>query len=254
MRKFGFLTDLHYGYERRNGHKVPLHDMRAFNAAYAFLKDFKPDVLILGGDILDCGAISHHSKGKPGRTEGLRLVSDARDCAREIIAPLAKLGAVTTYITGNHEHWLEDITEETPGLEGLLGLRELLSLPAEWTLLPQGKHLNLGKLTFIHGDQLSGGEHIAKAAVTTWERSIRFGHVHTFQTYTKTSPIHEKLGRTGVAVPCLCSKDVAYGKGRANRWVQGFNYGVVFPDGTYADTVAVITNGKTWAGGKVYQG
>lgn len=73
MTKYAALFDLHYGYERRNGHKVPLHDMRAFGAALAFLKDFRPDTLILGGDILDCGAISHHNKGKPGLSGGLVL-------------------------------------------------------------------------------------------------------------------------------------------------------------------------------------
>lgn len=252
LTKFAFLTDLHYGYQRLNRHKVPLHDEKAFNIALQFVTDLKPDVLILGGDILDCGAVSHHAKGKPGRTEGLRLLSDAEDCARDVIAPLAALKAKTVFITGNHERWLEDISEETPGLEGTLELRSLLHLPPNWEVLPQGGHFNLGKLTFIHGDQLSGGEHIAKAAVTTWERSIRFGHVHTYQVFTKTSPIHEKLGRTGVAVPCLCSKEVAYGKGRANRWVQGLDHGVVFADGSYADQVSIITNGKMWANGKVY--
>ena len=42
MQKFAFLTDLHYGFERRNGHKVPLHDQRAIDAALSFLGDFKP--------------------------------------------------------------------------------------------------------------------------------------------------------------------------------------------------------------------
>lgn len=252
LKKFAFLTDLHYGYQRHNGHKSPLHDERAFAVTMKFLTDLKPDVLILGGDFLDCGAIAHHSKGKPGRTEGLRLRSDADECAEKIIKPLAALNAQTRYHLGNHERFLQDLSDEAPGLEGMLDVRNLLRLPDTWDVIPVGKHSTLGKLVFCHGDQLSGGEHVAKAAVTAWEKSIRFGHLHTYQVYTKTSPIHEKLGRTGIAVPCLCGKDVAYGKGRANRWVQGFCHGVAYDDGSYADTVSIITNGRLWANGKVY--
>lgn len=254
MRTFAFLTDLHYGYERRHGHKVPLHDIRAFNAAYGFLKDFKPDILIVGGDFLDCGAVSHHNKGAKRSTEGLRLLADATDLRREVLAPLEALKAdKMVYIVGNHEDWIEDLIEENPGIEGLVDLRKMLGLE-KWQVVPQGGYYNLGKLTFMHGDQLSGGEHVAKAAVVAWERSVRFGHVHTFQTYTKVSPIDEKLGRTGVAVPCLCSKGPKYGEGKANRWVQGFNYGYIHSDGSYNDYVAIITNGRTTVHGKVYRG
>jgi predicted phosphodiesterase len=255
MQKFAFLTDLHYGFERRNGHKVPLHDQRAIDAALSFLGDFKPDTLILGGDILDCGAISHHNHGKPGRTEGLRLLADADTCSTNFIQPLKALRPKTVvYITGNHEAWLDDMVEEVPGIEGMLGLEGLLGLPAQWRVLPQGGKFHLGKLTFVHGDQLKGGAAVAKTAVIEAERSIRFGHFHTFQAYTKTSFVEEKLGRTGIAVPCLCTKDPKYGEGRGNSWVQGLNWGYVFPDGTYADYVSIITNGRMVVNGKVYRG
>lgn len=254
LLRYAFLTDLHYGFERRGGHKVPLHDMKAFEAAYAFLDDFKPHVLILGGDMLDCGCISHHNKGKAGRTEGLRLLSDAEGCRAEILAPLEALKATRNiYITGNHEDWLHDLEEELPGIEGIVDLKRVLSLD-KWQLLPQGGKFHLGKLTFVHGDQLKGGMSCARAAVIEAERSIRFGHFHTYQAFTKTSFIEEKLGRTGIAVPCLCTKDPKYGQGRANAWVQGFLSGYLFPDGSYADTVHIITNGRTAINGKVYKG
>lgn len=254
MKKFAFLVDLHFGFERRSGHKIPLHDMKAFNATLAFLQDFKPDTLILGGDILDCGVISHHNRNRKRSVEGLRLLSDAEELRKQVLAPLEKLKAnKQVYIVGNHEDWIEDLIEENPGIEGLVDLKKMLALD-DWQVIPQGGYFNLGKLTFLHGDQISGGEHVAKAAVTSWERSVRFGHQHTFQVYTKVSPIDEKLGRTGVAVPALCTKGPKYGEGKANRWVQGFNYGYVHGDGSYNDYVAIITNGRTTVGGKVYKG
>lgn len=255
MTKFAFLCDLHYGYERRAGRKSPLHDLKAFGAAYAFLRDFKPDVLILGGDILDCGVISHHNHGKPGRTEGLRLLADMEECARDVIRPLEALRAnQQVYITGNHERWITDLTDDIPGLEGILDLSRNMGLQ-QWKVLEQGAKFHLGKLTFVHGDQLTGGQGVARNAVTVAERSIRFGHYHTFSAFTKTSFIEEKLGRTGIACPCLCTKDMKYGQGKGNSWVQGVNFGYVDKDGTYADYVAIITNGRLVApNGKVYRG
>lgn len=252
-KKFAFLTDLHFGFERRNGHKVALHDPKAIECGLSFVADFKPDVLILGGDILDCGAISHHNKNRPGDTEGMRIKKDAEECTQEFITPLNDMGVKQkVYITGNHEDWLNDAIAEKPQYEGLLDLDSLLPLK-DWTVLPQGGFFNLGKLTFVHGDQLSGGEHVAKAAVTSFERSIRFGHFHSYQVYTKTTPIDVKLGKTGVAVPCLCTKSPKYGESKPNRWVQGINFGYVFNDGTFSDQVALITNGRMVANGKIYK-
>lgn len=254
MRRFAALFDLHYGYERKNGHKVPLHDLKAFGAAYAFLEDFKPHTLILGGDVLDCGVISHHNHGKPGRTEGLRLLTDSEECRSEVIAPLESIAEERIIIKGNHEDWLDDFVDANPGIEGLIDFKKLLQLN-KWKVLPQGGKFHLGKLTFVHGDQLRGGQASARAAVIEAERSIRFGHFHTFQAYTKTSFIEEKFARTGIACPCLCTRDPKYGEGRGNSWVQGLNFGYISDDGTYADYVGVILNGKFIApNGKTYRG
>lgn len=217
----------------------------------AFAKDFKPDVWILGGDFLDCSCISHHNKGKPGRVEGLRLLSDAAEGHKAFIEPVEQIAKTCVYMVGNHEFWLHDLTDEMPTLEGVVGLEALLKLD-NWTVIPQGEAYHLGKLTFIHGDTLSGGEHVAKNAVITYERNIRFGHFHTYQTYTKSSPLDYKNAKTGMAIPCLCTKLPSYGKGKPNRWVQGFNFGYVHPNGTFNDYVATILDGKTVIHGKEY--
>lgn len=250
--KFVFLTDIHYGFERRHGHKIAIHDAAAVDLALRFVKDFKPDHVILGGDILDCGAISHHNKQKPGRTEGMRILSDAQECRALVIEPLAKV-ANKTFITGNHEAWLTDLTDDIPGVDGMFDINTLLGLE-KWKVVEQGGYFNLGRLFFIHGDTLSGSEMVAKNAVVNYEKSIRFGHFHTYSAYTKNSAIDYKFGRTGVACPCLCSKNPAYTKAKPNRWVQGLCYGWVFPDGGFADQVALITNQRMVANGKVYRG
>ena len=253
-KRFAAVFDVHRGYEIRHGHKYPIHDPKAWGAVLKFLDDFKPHHLIFGGDILDTGVISHHNHGRPRRVEGMRLIKDAEECRQEVIHPaLATLvsGGDAEFLVGNHEDWLEDLLDREPGLEGALDLRRLLGLSGV-KMIPSGGVTHLGKLWFAHGDQIRGGEHAARAAVTYFNRSIRIGHYHTFQVFTATSAVDNELPNTGMVVPCLCTKDPAYNEGKPNRWAQGFLWGYIFDDGTYADQVAVIIRGRFWANGKLY--
>lgn len=255
LKRFLFTTDLHFGYERRNGHKVPLHDEKAWTAMIKFAQDFKPHIWIHGGDLMDCGAISHHNHGKPGQTEGLRLLSDAEEGRKLFIQPVEEIcKGPLIYIVGNHSAWLQQFTDMYPSLEGIVDLKHLLKLGSRWNIIPQGGVYNLGKLTFMHGDTIKGGEHVAKSAVLNYERSVRFGHFHTFQTFSKTSPIDYKNAKTGIAVPCFARKQPGYGKGAPNKWVQGFDFGYIHEDGTYNDYVPIILNGKFTANGVTYRG
>lgn len=255
MIKFIYLVDLHWGWELVNGHKKPLHDLKALNAVLKFAKDFKPDEVILGGDMLDCGVVSHHNHGKPGATEGLKLLEDITGLHNALIRPLEALGAKKlVYIEGNHELWLKQLTEALPALEGLLDLSTLLKLD-KWKVIPQGGQYDLGKLTFLHGDTVSGGEHVAKAAVVNYERSVRFGHYHGHSTYTKNSPSEYKNAKTGMSVGCLCHKTPKYGKGKPNKWSEGFLFGFVDSKGFYNDYHVTIIDGQFVApSGKLYVG
>ena len=253
--KFVALFDLHWGYERRGGHLVPVHDPKALSVAMQFIKDFKPDHVVLGGDMLDCSVVSHHTRAKPGQIEGLRLLNDAKGLVDAVITPLEdQVPGRLIYHIGNHEDWLNQMVDEFPGLEGVLAVENVLDLSDQWEVIPQGESSTIGKLTFIHGDQLSSGEHCAKAAVTAYERNVRFGHFHTYQVYTKTSAV-DMNGHTAECVPCLCKKNPSYGKAHPNKWMQGFLWGYVNgAGGTFNDYVTVIVNGTAHINGKSYKG
>lgn len=251
-----FLTDVHWGYEiNTSRHKVPLHDEKAVSVAMQFIADFKPQHVILGGDILDCGSISHHRKGIAGQLEGLRLLAEAKEARETIIKPLEEsVKGRLVYHIGNHEDWLTDVVDEQPALEGIVEIGSLLKLNKKWEVIPSGKASRLGKLTFVHGDTVKGGQNPARAAVSNYERNIRFGHFHTFQMDTKTTPI-DANGHTGIAVPCLSKKGHRYGGGAPNKWMQGFLWGYVGgPDSIFNDYVTVIVNGKAIINGKLYRG
>src|SRR5882672_10358196 len=155
IERFVALFDSHWGYERdASRHKVPLHDEKAVSVAMQFIKDFKPNHVVLGGDILDCGSVSHHRKGRLGQLEGLRLLAEAQECRKTIIEPIqSSISGRLIFHIGNHEDWLQDVTDEMPALEGIVDIRSLLKLSKRWEVIPQGGISRLGKLTFIHGDQ-----------------------------------------------------------------------------------------------------
>jgi hypothetical protein len=254
MQRFLALFDAHVGFEPSQGRLKALHDSRCLDAVLGFASDFKPHHLILGGDMLDCGPISHHRKGKVGELEGLRLVRDAEILQNYIEG----LEATTTgtgrriYHLGNHEDWLAQLTDELPGMTGLLDIKHLVKLPQKWEVVPQGGVSKLGKLHFLHGDQISSTVNPAKWAVEAYEKSVRFGHFHTYSAYSKIAALSD-TGHTGVAVPCLCKKDPNYGGGSPNRWVNGFLYGYVDEKtGHYTDSVVTMVNGKFMALGKKY--
>lgn len=251
--RFVFLPDIHWGYERKGGHKMPIHNVKALAAVKAFVKDFKPHYVIWGGDSLDCAAISHHNKSKHKTVEGLRIVEDAAGFAayRAEIASLMAPGGEEVYLIGNHEAWLDDVIEQYPGLEGLLDVQALLKLPPSVRIVPQGGNYHLGKLWFIHGDHLSG-INVARKAVDAYDRCVRFGHFHRFEAHTKHSALDASHPRTGVGVPCLCTRSPHYGKGAPNQWSTGFLYGYVNPDGTFHDVPVIMVKNAFVADHKTY--
>jgi hypothetical protein len=256
LEKFVALFDLHYGYEINGSrHKVALHDEKALSVAMQFIKDFKPDHVVLGGDMLDCGSLSHHRLGNTGQLEGLRILAEAKELRAKVLDPLEKqVKGSLIYHIGNHEAWLEQLVDKTPSLDGIINAEALLGLGDRWDLVEQGGVSKLGKLKFVHGDNISGGQHHANSAVNNYEANIRFGHFHTFQAAAKTTPV-EANGHTGVSVPCLCKKAHQYGKGQPNKWMQGFLWGYIGgPGGSFNDYVTVIVNGTATIMGKTYKG
>lgn len=255
ITRFIALFDLHYGKEWKTGRLYELHDPRALGAVLEFARDFRPDVVILGGDMLDCGAISHHREGQIRLTEGLRLKLDMEGLRKDLLAPIESLRPKRmVFHVGNHEDWLEDFVDEHPGVEGIVDLRQGLGLGRAWEFIPQGQHSKLGKLYFVHGDQIRSSQYSARWAIEAYEKSIRFGHFHRAQLHTKISALDQKDMRTGMGVPALCRRDPGYGKGAPNQWAEGFLWGYVFEDGSFSDYLTFIVGNRFVANGRVYQG
>lgn len=257
MRKFIFTPDKHVGWERKNGKLVPLHNEKAINAMLKFASDFKPDVWIEGGDNLDCGPASHWLQNKKISIQELDLSKDVREYTKLVLNPINSImdrkGTEKFWMEGNHEMWPKDIGEINPGLANLLEMRTLLDLKG-WNYVEQGDYIKLGKLYFVHGDNIGNGGNLAAKALALYGHPVNFGHFHTHQVATAYSILDVKQTKTAKAIPGLCNRNPNYLRNRPNQWQLGFNYGYIQDNGMFNDYVPIILDGRFCAEGKLYVG
>lgn len=262
MRKFVALYDIHYGHEwrKKNGKDTlcTTHNVKALNSALEFIEDFKPDTIILGGDQLDCGCISHWNADKPLYREKLRLKTELDGFYSNVLVPLQESScSELVWLKGNHEVWIDQFIEKHPQLQGMLEPETYFSLrDVGWEVKEQGEFFKLGKLHFVHGDVILNGRttvvNPAKYLVDQTRVSIRAGHIHTYYAYTDINGLDSSDYHTGVTIPCLSNLNPTFLKNKPTRIVNGFNYGYVYPNGNFNDFVVIINNGKFVVDGKMY--
>ncbi len=224
-----------------------------------YLKARPPQHFILGGDNLSLDCISHWND------ENFKNIgfNNIRETLREEIAgfrdQLVQFREVMpkteiTWILGNHEAWMDQFCKKYPQMSDM-SLRSFVNVePLGVKIIPQGRYFKVGKLYLCHGDQF-GTENPAKQALLRTHKSIAMGHHHNQIMWSDFSDIDAKEKHIGIVVPCYAGLAPGYGKGRPNRWINGFleapimDNGYFFPfiqhvkqDGTF-----VSQDGQTWA-------
>lgn len=227
-----YLSDIHFPYE----------DKSAYGLALKVIKDLKPDLIFLGGDIADFYSISHYNKD-PARK--LTLQQDL-NYIHEELAKLRKLcpKADIVYLSGNHEQRLEKFlaskAEELSSLEAL-ELRNLLkleSLNIKW--VQNGTRVKIGKLWHLHGNEVAGGgTNIAQSKFSKLNANVIFGHHHKLQSYIKRNYEGEVCGAW--ANPCLSELQPEYA--HFTDWILGFSIiEYAKNENFHVEQVAVIKN------------
>ncbi len=258
MNKFIGLFDLHCGWEYTHvrGERVvqPTMNEQAIRLALDFAQDFKPDVIIFGGDQINCAPISHWNKDAMGRVGNFTL-KDELDWLDDVVLGGLRFKHKVRRVwhRGNHERWFEDVLDNNPGLRGLTNIEKYLQLEKRgYEIYDYGECSQIGKLHFIHGDTINGGINVARNAALRYGRNMRFGHFHTYQAYTLHNPIDNDDIRSCVSVPCLANRGPQYGRNAPNTHVNGWLWG--YEDGDrYWDQVALVVGGKSVVEGKVYE-
>jgi hypothetical protein len=245
-----FAPDLHF----------PLVHWPTWNAMISFVKGNKIDGFVFGGDQFDNQEVSPHTRGKPLLKEGKRLSRHAEQFKSAILDPLDKLlgKAEKVWLEGNHDHWLQQFIEQHPELEGSLERPKALGLEKSgWDVIECGRGFKKGKLTFIHGETLSGignqvSGHPAKKAVEAYAGNVLFGHFHTLAVHTKIMPQDQTQKWGGTCSPILGATNPVYLRNRPTAWVNGFTIVEFQEDGNFNVYPIVVTKGRFSYGGKTY--
>lgn len=200
------LTDLH----------IPFHDRKTLEAVFKFLEDFKPEQIILTGDVLDFYKLSNFDKD-PFR---LTTIQDEIDTAYPILKRLTELCSEVHFIRGNHEERLIRYLKRNPELASI----KVLEIPKLLNLDTLGIHYHpyeylYNGFRFTHGEFVrpdSGAS--AKAEALKYGSNTSSGHTHRFGSFYKS----DARGTIGAfEMGCLCDLNPEYINGVPN-WVQGF--------------------------------
>lgn len=249
------------------GREVALFDLHhphniSLDPILTFLREYKPDVLILGGDAMDAGPFSHWNKSKIGILRTLPLPKDMfASFVTDILVPLRDAvgdSCFITFLQGNHCDWIRQALEDDPRGEGYWnieancgGIPDLIIPYVESDKVSvHYNHFKLGKLIFLHGYRT--GTYHARYVADDYNRPVRYGHVHDLQSYTHRTAVDVDDFHVARSCGCLCDLNPIYAKSRPSRWAHAFQYGEVEPDGSFFDEVPVIVRGRFMAGGVKY--
>jgi predicted phosphodiesterase len=230
---------------------IPEHDKRALGTAIKIAKWYSPDEVIILGDFLDCGAVSHWNRTKIKDREGLRLAKDFT-VGNEVLDSIQKFCPKITYLEGNHEFWVRDLITEQPELEGLIDVEVGLRLKERGIkFLPYNTRYQLGKLSFTHG--LYTCQAHAKKHVQEFGCSIVYGHLHDVQLHIRCSPIDVDDKHLGLSLGCLAKKNPQFMRNRPSNWVHAVGVGTVRQDGCFNIDPVIISAGTASYAGRTFR-
>lgn len=247
------ISDIHFD----------LHDEPTWTAFKKWFTDVKPDKLVVLGDFIDFGMLSHYT---PGKNDPIYAIPQIQMFVKEMneLKKLNPNGAIIV-LEGNHdERWQKFLSGAAPYV-----LKDAIGLSLKDQCINQGldagvtwsredvevRGVKCGPFLLRHGHnqqgRFGGGKHLAANRLgRNMGQSEVFGHHHRAQMICQTA-----LGRTAIAIanPCMTG-DHDYAKDP--DWQRGFTILELYgPDNKYATPhVIVMNDGHFSWNGKVYDG
>lgn len=219
-----------------------------------FIHDFKPNLIILGGDLHDWTPASHWIANQSTELDGTSIHRCYEELHNVLLNPLLKAkprDCQTIFLTGNHEDWLDQATRLNRNGRNYWELENNIDLKKhKMKILPVNMPYQVNEnLAYIHG--IYTNEYHAKKTVQAYHTSVFYSHTHDIQSYTQVSPIDSEKFYKGQSCGCLCHINPHYGRNKPNKWVNGFHYCYVH-DKYFHDVQVVVVKGRFWANGKYY--
>lgn len=202
VNKIGILSDIHF----------PFEDFNSLNTALKILKEEKPDVIILDGDILDCSEISKFDV-VPNFTKHLR---DEISLGWSFLSDLRKEhpNIPIRYIEGNHEMRIKTyLLKYAPNFYDELYLPDQLQftkLGVEWIPVRSGATKFCDTYVDIEGVKIGHFDAVNQGAGMTVRNVMRKkGNGNYVQAHIHRGAIVyftdiNKNTYFGMETPCLC--------------------------------------------------
>ena len=222
-KRIGILSDIHF----------PYYDKEALNAAIAYLRKWKPDCILLNGDIIDCYQISSFLKDarKPKFKDELTMLQMFFEQLR---ATFPKANII--FKLGNHEQRYETIIlQRLPELADLNWTKFESVIEAEThgiQVVKNKRIMRVGKLNILHGHELPHGiaapVNPARGFFLKTKANVLGGHHHQTSDHSEADINGNIIGAWSTG--CLCELHPDYAP--INKWNHGFatveNFGLDF--------------------------
>lgn len=229
--KIGLLYDVH----------IPFYDPEACEIALTYLERYKPDTLVLAGDILDCYHVSSFVKDPLERR-----MSEEIDILRDFVSMLKRtFKARIIYQLGNHEErWERYILTQAPAIFGIdaFDFENVMDLDVE--IVKNKRIIEAGNLHILHGHEF--GRSIfspvnpARGYFMRAKTSVIGGHYHQSSEHIERDLSGKIIGAWSVG--CLCELTPKYMP--INKWSHGFATVDLDSDGSFEVRNLKIINGK----------
>lgn len=217
---------------------IPIHHEQACRLMVEASERVGVTRVVAGGDILDFNCLSKHAK-ESRRTVEHSTVLEEVEPGRWLLNWFAT--KETDFILGNHEDRLKRFIDENPAFHGsvMANFTQVVDLPRNINVLPQGGEVHLGNLTMTHGDAEfkngTGGRYPAAKMLEMFpERSSICGHLHRMAIACRTTRDEDGIPRTRRAwtMGHMSVEEMHYGYVSKNpNWQVGFAFIRVFWEG-----------------------
>lgn len=255
-RKLAVIPDLHF----------PIQDKKAVDLTIAFLQDYKPDAIVLLGDVLDCSCLSRHETSHVAEKlmDIKYKLSFEIEEAKPFIKELLSISKnEVSWIEGNHEIRRKNIINKNPGLIGHKSLepKEFFEIPKQVRWVENDQRLKIGPAYFEHGDNIinsRGSQHIAAALGQRRPWCSTFvGHYHCCSEYTRVAYMPDGTPEAFTTATCGHLSDFINHKYvNLPNWIMGLRTLEFWLDGTdtrFSTHQIKFINNKFSYNGKLYK-
>jgi len=210
---------------------APDHFKAGWETLMKYLKQNKPDELIIGGDFVELESASGHKGAKNVD------IDQEVESGKALLVELRKTlpDAEMHFLEGNHETRLvRMVRERLPKLESAFKrideLLELEQLKIQfYPRHPQDNRSQVlfrGDFAFVHGYWTN--KHHAYKHLDQYGYSIAYGHKHNPQMYCQSSVDGTRFA---YSFPCLRDRNPSWMEGKPSPWVNGFGITYITPGG-----------------------